>query len=52
MLIEMMISLLLGWVFGSADGDCTMEDRKPEVYVECLLYIDGAPFGLPMRTRF
>ncbi|KAH6788652.1 vacuolar protein sorting 34 [Perilla frutescens var. frutescens] len=35
----------------SADGDCAIEDRKPELYVECLLYIDGAPFGLPMRTR-
>ncbi|KAL3646157.1 hypothetical protein CASFOL_011337 [Castilleja foliolosa] len=34
----------------SADGDC-IEERKPELYVECLLYIDGAPFGLPMRTR-
>ncbi|GAV61020.1 LOW QUALITY PROTEIN: Arf domain-containing protein/PI3_PI4_kinase domain-containing protein/PI3Ka domain-containing protein/PI3K_C2 domain-containing protein [Cephalotus follicularis] len=27
------------------------EERKPEVYVECALYIDGAPFGLPTRTR-
>ncbi|KAL0307211.1 UNVERIFIED_CONTAM: Phosphatidylinositol 3-kinase, root isoform [Sesamum radiatum] len=35
----------------SADGDGTIEDRKPELYVECSLYIDGAPFGLPMRTR-
>ncbi|KAI3723059.1 hypothetical protein L2E82_34375 [Cichorium intybus] len=28
-----------------------VEDKKPELYVECALYIDGAPFGLPMRTR-
>ncbi|XP_073295971.1 phosphatidylinositol 3-kinase, root isoform-like [Primulina huaijiensis] len=35
----------------SADGDCTVDERKPELYVECMLYIDGAPFGLPMRTR-
>ncbi|CAF2040491.1 BnaA09g14140D [Brassica napus] len=27
------------------------EDKRPELYVECALYIDGAPFGLPMRTR-
>ncbi|KAL1221073.1 Phosphatidylinositol 3-kinase VPS34 [Cardamine amara subsp. amara] len=27
------------------------EEEKPELYVECALYIDGAPFGLPMRTR-
>ncbi|XP_050206335.1 phosphatidylinositol 3-kinase, root isoform [Mercurialis annua] len=27
------------------------DDRKAELYVECALYIDGAPFGLPMRTR-
>ncbi|XP_041990822.1 phosphatidylinositol 3-kinase, root isoform isoform X1 [Salvia splendens] len=35
----------------SAD-DCNIEEKKPELYVESLLYIDGAPFGLPMRTRF
>ncbi|KAI3698686.1 hypothetical protein L2E82_42419 [Cichorium intybus] len=29
-----------------------VEDKKPELYVECALYIDGAPFGLPMRTRY
>ncbi|KAL3750007.1 hypothetical protein ACJRO7_011048 [Eucalyptus globulus] len=27
------------------------EERKAELYVECSLYIDGAPFGLPTRTR-
>ncbi|GAB4839778.1 hypothetical protein Ancab_020488 [Ancistrocladus abbreviatus] len=27
------------------------EERRAELYVECALYIDGAPFGLPMRTR-
>ncbi|CAK7328998.1 unnamed protein product [Dovyalis caffra] len=27
------------------------EERKAELYVECALYIDGAPFGLPIRTR-
>ncbi|KAH0921104.1 hypothetical protein HID58_021913 [Brassica napus] len=26
-------------------------DKRPELYVECALYIDGVPFGLPMRTR-
>ncbi|CAH8373896.1 unnamed protein product [Eruca vesicaria subsp. sativa] len=27
------------------------EDKRAELYIECALYIDGAPFGLPMRTR-
>uniref|UniRef100_A0A7N0T5Q7 C2 PI3K-type domain-containing protein n=1 Tax=Kalanchoe fedtschenkoi TaxID=63787 RepID=A0A7N0T5Q7_KALFE len=33
----------------SEAGD--LEERKPELYVECRLYIDGAPFGLPYKTR-
>lgn len=32
--------------------DSTTEEKKPELYVESTLYIDGAPFGLSMRTRF
>ncbi|KAL9666604.1 hypothetical protein QQ045_000939 [Rhodiola kirilowii] len=28
-----------------------LDERKPELYVECRLYIDGAPFGLPYKTR-
>lgn len=38
----------------SADVDPTptTEERRAELYVECALYIDGAPFGLPTRTRF
>ncbi|CAA3031722.1 Phosphatidylinositol 3-kinase, root isoform [Olea europaea subsp. europaea] len=35
----------------SDEIDSTSEERRPELFVECLLYIDGAPFGLPMRTR-
>ncbi|KAK9119728.1 hypothetical protein Scep_017821 [Stephania cephalantha] len=31
--------------------DSPAEERKAELYVECALYIDGAPFGLPTRTR-
>ncbi|KAK8480720.1 hypothetical protein V6N13_090395 [Hibiscus sabdariffa] len=31
--------------------DSTTEERKAELYVECALYIDGAPFGLPTKTR-
>ncbi|KAF3610603.1 hypothetical protein DY000_02050382 [Brassica cretica] len=27
------------------------EEKKQELYIECALYINGAPFGLPMRTR-
>ncbi|CAA0817183.1 Phosphatidylinositol 3-kinase VPS34 [Striga hermonthica] len=34
-----------------SDDSDYIEERKPELYVECLLYVDGAPFGLPMRTR-
>nr|VDD08765.1 unnamed protein product [Brassica oleracea] len=26
------------------------EEKKQELYIECALYINGAPFGLPMRT--
>lgn len=39
-------------LYYSDDIDSTSEERRPELFVECLLYIDGAPFGLPMRTRF
>ncbi|XP_059309314.1 phosphatidylinositol 3-kinase, root isoform isoform X2 [Lycium ferocissimum] len=35
----------------SDNVDSTTEERKAELYVESTLYIDGAPFGLPMRTR-
>ncbi|KAF3329023.1 phosphatidylinositol 3-kinase, root isoform isoform X1 [Carex littledalei] len=31
--------------------DSWHEKRIPELFVECALYIDGAPFGLPTRTR-
>ncbi|XP_044493711.1 phosphatidylinositol 3-kinase, root isoform isoform X1 [Mangifera indica] len=31
--------------------DSSTDERKPELYVECGLYVDGAPFGLPTRTR-
>ncbi|KAF4366136.1 hypothetical protein F8388_014854 [Cannabis sativa] len=34
-----------------SDDDSTTDERKAELYVECALYIDGAPFGLPTRTR-
>ncbi|CAI9092938.1 OLC1v1028311C2 [Oldenlandia corymbosa var. corymbosa] len=35
----------------SGDVDSTLEKDRPELYVECTLHLDGAPFGLPMRTR-
>nr|ANG60478.1 phosphoinositide 3-kinase [Nicotiana benthamiana] len=35
----------------SDNVDSTAEEKKPELYVESTLYIDGAPFGLSMRTR-
>ncbi|CAN6446279.1 unnamed protein product [Victoria cruziana] len=31
--------------------DSTGEHGNPELYVECMLYVDGAPFGLTARTR-
>ncbi|XP_062110333.1 phosphatidylinositol 3-kinase, root isoform [Humulus lupulus] len=34
-----------------SDDDSTTDERRAELYVECALYIDGAPFGLPTRTR-
>ncbi|XP_052204901.1 phosphatidylinositol 3-kinase, root isoform isoform X2 [Diospyros lotus] len=35
----------------SAEVDFTGEERRPELFVESALYIDGAQFGLPTRTR-
>lgn len=35
-----------------AETESATEERRAELYVECTLYIDGAPFGLPTRTRF
>ncbi|KAJ8773848.1 hypothetical protein K2173_008311 [Erythroxylum novogranatense] len=31
--------------------DSTKDEGSAEIFIECELYIDGAPFGLPMRTR-
>ncbi|KAM0944249.1 putative phosphatidylinositol 3-kinase [Dioscorea sansibarensis] len=31
--------------------DSTDGSKNAELFVECTLYIDGAPFGLPTRTR-
>lgn len=49
-----LISILHFNFLYSADVDPTptTEERRAELYVECALYIDGAPFGLPTRTRF
>ncbi|KAL5723815.1 phosphatidylinositol 3-kinase [Ranunculus cassubicifolius] len=35
----------------NSESEWTIEERKSELYVECALYIDGAPFGLATRTR-
>lgn len=35
-----------------AETESAKEERRAELFVECTLYIDGAPFGLPTRTRF
>ncbi|KAK6931044.1 Phosphatidylinositol 3-/4-kinase, catalytic domain [Dillenia turbinata] len=37
--------------FSKFQFDSNAEERSPELYVECTLYIDGAPFGLSTRTR-
>ncbi|ESW29431.1 hypothetical protein PHAVU_002G070100 [Phaseolus vulgaris] len=37
--------------FPDSENDDPTENIIPELYVECALYIDGAPFGLPTRTR-
>ncbi|GAA0156091.1 kinase [Lithospermum erythrorhizon] len=49
--IERLEGKLTSSMLPNSDVDFTVEDRKPELYVECTLYVDGAPFGLPMRTR-
>ncbi|KAF3944819.1 hypothetical protein CMV_028748 [Castanea mollissima] len=35
----------------NSETESATEERRAELYVECTLYIDGAPFGLPTRTR-
>ncbi|XP_073105655.1 phosphatidylinositol 3-kinase, root isoform isoform X1 [Elaeis guineensis] len=35
----------------SSELDTSTENRNAELYVECALYIDGAPFGLSTKTR-
>ncbi|CAI0385996.1 unnamed protein product [Linum tenue] len=37
--------------FPDSGIDPAAEERRAELYVECVLCMDGAPFGLPMRTR-
>ncbi|KAL6007020.1 hypothetical protein ACLOJK_032516 [Asimina triloba] len=32
------------------EWDPSIDNRKAELYVDCTLFIDGAPFGLPTRT--
>ncbi|KMT07236.1 hypothetical protein BVRB_6g148700 isoform B [Beta vulgaris subsp. vulgaris] len=34
-----------------SDAGYAAEERRGELYVECALFVNGAPFGLPMRTR-
>ncbi|KMZ56877.1 hypothetical protein ZOSMA_8G00200 [Zostera marina] len=35
----------------ASEIDFTLVNQNPELYCECSLYIDGAKFGLPIRTR-
>lgn len=34
-----------------ADDIFLTDNKAPELFVECKLYIDGMPFGLPVKTR-
>ncbi|KOM45697.1 hypothetical protein LR48_Vigan06g100300 [Vigna angularis] len=36
--------------FPNSENNAPAENRISEIYVECALFIDGAPFGLPTRT--
>ncbi|KAL6610165.1 hypothetical protein ACP70R_040134 [Stipagrostis hirtigluma subsp. patula] len=37
---------------GAGDLTFSTEKKAPELFVECKLYIDGTPFGLPVKTRY
>lgn len=45
------VERLLGPLPSSPTKSPNSEEINAELYVECALYIDGAPFGLPIRTR-
>ncbi|KAH8493116.1 hypothetical protein Peur_072334 [Populus x canadensis] len=45
------VERLLGPLPPSPTKSPNSEEINAELYVECALYIDGAPFGLPIRTR-
>ncbi|KAG2702010.1 hypothetical protein I3843_06G065900 [Carya illinoinensis] len=49
--IERLEGNLLPTKSPNSEIDAPTEERRAELYVECALYIDGAPFGLPTRTR-
>ncbi|KNA23549.1 hypothetical protein SOVF_023590 [Spinacia oleracea] len=38
-------------ISAAVDTGYAADERRGELYVECALYVDGASFGLPMRTR-
>uniref|UniRef100_A0A803L0K8 phosphatidylinositol 3-kinase n=1 Tax=Chenopodium quinoa TaxID=63459 RepID=A0A803L0K8_CHEQI len=49
--LEVTLPPLKSSTSAAVDTGYATEDRRGELYVECALYVDGAPFGLPMRTR-
>ncbi|KAF5443141.1 hypothetical protein F2P56_035727 [Juglans regia] len=49
--IERLEGNLLPTKSPNSEIDAPTEERRAELYVECALYIDGTPFGLPTRTR-
>ena len=50
--IKFSILLIPPFLIFPTKSDILANDRNVELYVECALYIDSAPFGLFMRLRF
>ncbi|KMT07235.1 hypothetical protein BVRB_6g148700 isoform A [Beta vulgaris subsp. vulgaris] len=49
--LEGILPSLKSPISAGADAGYAAEERRGELYVECALFVNGAPFGLPMRTR-
>nr|CAB3461581.1 unnamed protein product [Digitaria exilis] len=45
------INLPVSFRIVHADNTFSVERTSPELFVECKLYNDGMPFGLPVKTR-
>ncbi|KAF9622887.1 hypothetical protein IFM89_035120 [Coptis chinensis] len=49
--IERLEGKLARTLSSNSESDWSIQERKAELYVECSLFIDGAPFGLSTKTR-